>query len=267
MKKALLILLCVTMLLLAACSVQVKPQAATPAVKETVTAAVSVLPTELPKLSPTPEQTVKQTIAPLPTVIKTPKPPVLHTPKPTVLLTPKPTFALPTILFTPKPIDFSAILGMWYNTGDHKQSVDFNKNGKAVFYGIQGDITGYEFDAGTMTGTMMIDEGSGVSYPFPFSIEGGYLHLIGEKFKRAPSWFHPVAGGWICTTDSDKYIVFYADGTAYLHWLSADCTGYEFNEHTMTGRVFIDDGGGPFPYDISITGGVLNMLGETYKRS
>lgn len=265
MKKALIVLLCVTMLLLTACSAQVKTQATTPAVKETA-AAVSVLSTDSPKLSPTTDLTVKQTIAPKPTVLQTPKPTVIKTPKPPVIHTTKPTFVLPTILHTAKPKDLSAILGMWYNIGDHKQSVDFHSNGTAAFLGIQGDITGYEFDPDTLTGTMMIDEGSGISYPFPFSIESGYLHLIGEKFKRAPSWFHAIAGGWICTTDPGKYIVFYADGTAYLHWLSADCTGYEFNEHTMTGRVFIDDGGGPYPYDISITGGVLNMLGETYTR-
>lgn len=75
-----------------------------------------------------------------------------------------------------------------------------------------------------------------------------------------------ILGTWYCTTDVTLSIEFHANGTADFHGSPAECTGYEFNPQTKKGTIYLDDGGGPFPYDISITGGKLNLLGEVYTR-
>jgi hypothetical protein len=109
-----------------------------------------------------------------------------------------------------------------------------------------------------MTGMVYLDDGGG-PFPYDISITGGNLNLLGDVYSRSP-----IVGTWYKTGDHDTYIVFHANGTADFHGSPAECTGYEFNKGTMTGTIYLDDGGGPFPYDISIVGGKLNLLGDIY---
>lgn len=227
MKKAVVIILFITIFLFTACSIQIKTEATATEATETETATAD-LPAATPAASPATE--------------------------PTQSSTPHPT------------ADLSAILGMWYRASDAQLYIEFHADGTADFHRSDSDCTGYGFDSYTMTGTIYLDDGGG-SYPYGISIEGGSLILLDEAYARAPSWYPPIAGGWICTTDHSMYIVFYANETAYFYGSPAECTGYEFDEHTMKGKIYLDDGGGPYPYDISIAGGSLNLLGEVYARS
>lgn len=182
-----------------------------------------------------------------------PKPEPSATPKPK----PKP---------TPHPApDYSAIEGVWYSTTDPGLSVDFHDNGTADFDGLSADCTGFEFDADALTGTMMIDEGGG-PFPYEFSIESGSLHFLGDIFSRTPHPYTAIHGTWYNSSDSSQRVVFYTNGYAEIYGIDAECTGFTFDADSLTGTIWLDEGGGPFPYDLSIEGGSLHLLGEIFTR-
>lgn len=240
MRKALIFILCISMLLFAGCTPVDTEATETPAA---TTADVS----------PSPEATPAPSAEPSPTDIPTPTP------------TPSPTVA-PTISPTPHPTqDLSAILGKWYSVSDAYMSIEFHADGTADFKGMSAECTGYEFDPHTKTGTVYLDDGGG-PFPYDISITGSKLNMLGDVYIRTPHPNTAIVGTWYCTTDASLYIIFYSNGTADFHGSPAECTGYEFDPDTKTGSIFLDDGGGPFPYDISITGGKLNLLGDVYTR-
>ncbi|MFA5676648.1 MAG: hypothetical protein WDA65_09040 [Christensenellales bacterium] len=238
MKKVLVIVMLIT-LFLAACTVQ--------NVKPTVPTA-----TDIATAAPISPIIQESSSLPEPTVVL----PASSAPETAITQTPTPTPA-------PKPTpakDLSAIKGMWYNIGDASLSIEFYTNGKADFHGSAAECTGYEFDTGAMKGTIWLDDGGG-PFPYDLSIKSGNLKMLGDIYSRSP-----IVGMWYNAGDASLSIEFRTNGTADFHGSAAECTGYKFDKSTMKGTIWLDDGGGPFPYDISITSGSLHMLGDVYKR-
>lgn len=182
-------------------------------------------------------------------------------PKPEPSATPK-----PKPKSTPHPApDYSAIEGMWYSVSDPGLSVEFHDDGTTSFDGLSADCTGFEFDADALTGTMMIDEGGG-SFPYEFSIESGSLHLLGDIFSRTLHPYTAIYGSWHSSSDPSQCVVFYTDGYAEIYGLDVECTDFTFDADSLTGTIWLDEGGGPFPYDFSIEGGSLHLLGDIFTR-